>query len=160
MKRPLPKPRRRLRSELLSLMPILALSLALALLFPYKAIGFREAAPHPRTSPSCKVVELGEGVEERALDLVRAAFAVKSDRFQSMGEDLLLALLPEEALAPILSPSDRPPLAPPAAIPHEVIPMPPSLAADDPEPIPEDGPSRPAVATFPREELLKMNELN
>ena len=157
MKRPLPKPRRPLRNELLSLLPILALPLAVGLLFPYEAVGFRGTSARRGTPPSCTFVELGEGVEERALDLVRAAFSVKPELFRSMREDLLLSPLPEEAAAPILTPDDRRPPAPSRVVVYDVLPMPPTLAASDPEPVAEDGPARPEPPAFPREELLKID---
>lgn len=157
MKRARPRPRRPLRNELLSLLPILALPLLTGLLFPYEAIGFHQAAPCRRTAPSCRIVELGEGVEERALDLVRASFSVRPETFQAMREDLLLAPLPEEETAPVLSPADRLPPAPSSAVVYDVLPFPPTLAAADLEQAPEDGPARPVPPTFPREELLKLD---
>ncbi len=157
MKRNRPKPRRPLRNELLSLLPILAAPLVMGLLFPYEAIGYREPVPARATPPSCVVVELYEDVQAKALELVRSAFSVKSEDFQTMREDLLLAPLPEERPAPILRSSDRRALTPPAHLAYDVVPLPPSLAAPDPEAQPADDPTATEPPAFSREELLKLD---
>ncbi len=156
MKRALARPRRRLRHELLSLLPVAALFVALGLLFPYTAVGFRTFVPMRMTAPSCRFVDLSDEAEGRALDLVRSVFSVKPEIVQSLREDLLLSPLPERESTAILSVSDRLDQAPAVPLAHDVLPFPPSLAAPDLADVEEDSPSSPEKPAFSREELLEL----
>lgn len=156
MSRPCPRPRRPLRNELLSLSLVLLLPIALATLFPYRALMMQgQAGPLP-TPPSCVFVELGPGAEARAFDVVQSVFSVDSGQVRSLREDLLLSPLPEEEAMPLLGPSDRSQLPPMPPLAYEAALLPPSLAAAGPECL-DSVASPPALPVFPREELLKID---
>lgn len=156
MKRPQPKPRRRLRSEFLALIPVLALPVAIAAVFPYAAIDFKCPPEVPGSAPSCAFVALAPGCEAKALDVVRSAFSVKRDSFRDLRADLSLSTLPEEPAHAIVEAADVPPLPPPSPSPYDVVPYPPSLAAPQPEAM-EPAKPVPAPPAFMREELLKID---
>ena len=102
------------------------------------------------------LAELADGVEERAFDIVQSSFSADPERVRALREDLLMAPLPEERATPVLQASDRLPPAPAAAVAYAAMPLPPSLAARDPETLsPSDAP--PALPVFPREELLQLD---
>lgn len=156
MRRPRPRPRRPWRNELLSLLPVLMLPATLAWFFPWWRDGTEIVAGARRTEPSCLFAELADGVEERAFDIVQSSFSADPRRERALREDLLMAPLPEECATPILHEDDRLSPDPAAPVAYDVLPMPPTLAADDPATLaPAD--AAPPLPVFPREELLKLD---
>ena len=156
MRRVRPRPRRRWRNELLSLLPVLMLPATLAWFFPWWRDGTEIVAEERRSEPSCLFAELADGVEERAFDIVQSSFSADPERVRALREDLLMAPLPEERATPVLQVADRLPPAPAAAVAYAAMPLPRSLAARDPETLsPLDAP--PALPVFPREELLQLD---
>ncbi len=158
MRRTASRPRRSIRSEALSLGAILSLPLALVIAFPFSAVGYRDAGPTPRpvVAPFA-FVELADGGEARAMDVVRAAFSVRPDRVRDLRADLSLATLPEEGPDAIVDFSDRRLMTAPSPLAFDAVPFPPSLAADEPVEISPAERSLQAPA-FSREELLSLGE--
>lgn len=160
MSAPATKPRRRLRSEFLSLAPILLLAAALVALFPRKALSFRAAEPPPRPArPLFAFIPASAGDGGSMSDIVNRAFSSRPHGTDARAADILaLDALPEELPRPIVVETDLPVPGAFSAIPYDPCPMPPTRAAPPPERIepPAERP-RPKSA-FPREELLEIIE--
>lgn len=159
MSAPLIRPRRRLRSEIFSLLPILAFPVVLALVFPFRAIGFRYE-PKADPEPHCQFVVLDAEAERQAMELLQSAFAVRPGRLRELQADLSLSTLPEERTKPVLTIADLPRPEPASALPYDAVLMPPSLAAEPLEELPESPAPEPAKPAFSREEMLKTDLLN
>lgn len=137
------------------LLPVLAFPVALALVFPFRYIGFVYELPK-ESAPSCRYVELTEQQEDAAFETLRSAFSLRSERLRDLRADLSLSTLPEEPPRPILTPAERPPLARPTACPYDPLVLPPSLAAEPLRDLPVE-PEQTTKPAFSRDELLKLD---
>lgn len=158
MSEQLARPRRPLRYEIYSLVAVMAIPLALALCFPYSAIGFDPTPePAPRRA-ACAFVTLSSDAETDILAEARAAWKVSSARVRRMRADLSLSDLPDDDARAVADIVDRRRYPLPGPVRFDVTPLPPTLAAPPPEKIAAD----PAAAedetlAFPRKELLKID---
>ena len=150
-------PKRRLRHEVLALLPLVAVQAAVVAAFPRGAAGFSPDPPRP-TAPSCAFVSLSPEAEAAAMDDVRGALSVNAASVRNLRTDLSLATLAEEPPEPLLDEDSRPPAAKPAVCRYDGPPLPPSAAAQEPPQIEDAEPSLSAVGPFPRDALLKADE--
>ncbi len=149
------RPRRRLGHELSSLLPMLALPVAIFLVFPGDAVGPVEEAARRESAPSCSIVELEPAVEAKAVELVRSALSVNARSVRNLRADLSLSTVEEGPPEPVMDIADRHRPARPGCVKCEVLPLPPSVAAPEAASLPETrGDEAPA---FPREELLNID---
>jgi len=149
------RPRRSLGHELSSLLLMLALPVAIFLVFPGDAVGFRESSPRHDSEPSCSFVELRAEDEAKAVELVRSALSVDARSVRNLRADLSLSTVEEEPPAPVMDMADRRRPARPALVRCDLLPLPPSLAAPEPTALPETPDED--VPAFPREELLRID---
>ncbi len=151
------KPRRPLRYELYSLASVAAIPVALFLIFPFEAVGFR-AAPDGVPSPaSCAFVALTEEEAARAVSNARAAWRVNAEGVRSLHADLSVAAMPEEPHGAVMTAAEREPLPRPRIVSYEADPLPPTMAADAPGRIPAEEASPDDGLAFPRTDLLKLD---
>lgn len=150
------RPRRRLRHEILSLVPLGVLIAALVAVFPFKTVVGERGGKSGRrvSSPSCVYVELTEEQESRAMDVIRGVFSTDKGGIRDLRADLSLSTIPERPARVVFDirgsvrPREmtRPDL--------EILSLPSTLEAPGPETIPAAEPPPPDPA-FPREDLLK-----
>ncbi|MCR5414083.1 MAG: hypothetical protein K6F50_05070, partial [Kiritimatiellae bacterium] len=137
MRPPRPRPRRKMRSELLSLAPILLLAGVLATLFPYGSLRFsaREQPERPE-NPVFAFANLSAGASEKALEIAGRAISVRPDLIRNERANLLsLESLPPAGARPTVFAADRSGIAGAAAMSCDSHPYPPSLAAARPAPM-------------------------
>ena len=155
MSHPMPRPGRRLRNELIALVPVLMLPAALALVFPYRAIGHRYVPPRDSV-PSCQFVILSRADEAQAKTRLWPASSFRRAQARNLHADLSLSTLPEEPPKNLLTIADCPSFPPSAALPYDGLILPVSLAAEEPGRIAPPPPRKEPLA-FSREELLKLD---
>ena len=89
MSAPRYRPKRRLRSEILPLVLILAIPALLVLSFPSEAVGFVPAAPAPRETMTCSVIKLDASREVKLLASARASWQSDAASRRGVRADLL-----------------------------------------------------------------------
>lgn len=150
------KPRRRIRHEILSLVPLAVLIAVLFLMFPFSSIalkGLTDSVPSG-IGTTCVLVELTADEEARAMEIIRSAFSTDAGSVRDLRADLSLSTIPEQAPSLVMDFDDRKrprELTEPSL---EIFLIPRSLAAPEPGVIQAAEPpaARPA---FSKEELLK-----
>lgn len=103
------RPRRSLRSEILSLLPLGVLLFALAAVFPFGSFRFGEKrgyAAH-NTAPSCAFVNLEDGAVLKAMERVRSSLSVDPGNVRNLRADLSLSTIAEEIPANVFVVSER-----------------------------------------------------
>lgn len=150
------RPRKRIRHELLSLVPLTALTAALVFAFPFKLFTSERRAPAVMRHdvPSCVYIELTDEEESRAMDAIRSAFATDASGIRELRADLSLSTIPERPTPVVLGFDDRkrPGELPAPAL--EILVLPRTLAAPEPGVIQAAEPPA-AEPAFSKEELLK-----
>lgn len=150
------RPRKRIRHELMSLVPLTALTAALVLAFPFKLFTSERRAPHATRHdvPSCVYIELTAEEESRAMDAIRSAFATDAGGIRDLRADLSLSTIPERPTPVVLGFDDRKRPGELRAPALEILVLPKTYAAPEPGVIQAAEPpaARPA---FSKEELLK-----
>lgn len=86
---------RSVRSELLGLSVIAAMPVAIMLVFPYSAVGFKARTPPPHAA-SVAFVELDESAEAEALNSARTLWRMESSASRRLRARLPLAGLPDD----------------------------------------------------------------
>jgi len=148
-------PRRRLRSEMLSMAVAAAVPVLLALSFPLDALRPLPPAPESAREPSCAFVTLTPVEERGVLASARAAWQLNRRAELGMSIDLFAAPLPPMKPRAVLGLSAMPRTDRSTPAPYAPDPLPPTLAAPPPQQIaPQPDADAP---TFSREELLKLN---
>ena len=153
-----PRPRRLLRHDLLSLLPLGVLLAALVSLFPFGIFKMKSetvAADRKRSAASCAFVELTPEMEMKAMEIVRSALSVGSTNIRDLRADLSLSTIPEQVLGAIMDIDERSVRVSIPAPVFDVLPLPASLAAPPPCKLPVLAPEAPKP-TFSKEEMLKL----
>ena len=148
------RPRRKLKHEAVAAIPVAALVAVVFLSFPRDAATFHDtSSSRPQPSPSCEFVTLGEEQRLRAMAMVRSALSVNASGAGNIHADLSRPALSEEAPRGVMPAEWRSRPAPLPAVAYGELPLPPTLAAPQPEALApvEEEPAKPA---FTREELL------
>lgn len=151
-----PKPRKALRYEFYSLVAVMSVPLALALCFPYAAIGFEPKAETRMPRAACAFVTLRPDEETDILAAARAAWKVSAGRVRRMRADLSLAEMPDDTAGAIADIVDRQRYPVSGPIRFDALPLPPSLAAPPPARIEADPIAAESALAFPRQELLNI----
>jgi hypothetical protein len=149
-------PKRKMRQEILALVPVVAAVAAAVAAFPRKAVFAAIREPPRPTAASCAFVTLAPGAEAAAMEDVRSALSVNAASVRNLRTDLSIATIADDSAEPLLDEDSRRSAAPPLAHRYDAVPMPPTAAAPEAAEIPEspDGPAARADA-FPRGELLR-----
>lgn len=152
-----PRPLRSLRHEAISLVEIAVIPVAIALAFPYDAVGFRaEDRAHERR-PSCALVALTKEEERVAIVAARTSWQVGAKGVKGLRTDISSGELPPVPVR-IVMPTCPKRIA--SAAPAEYTPnaLPPTVAAPPPAVIAPDAAAGPAAKqAFSKEELLKID---
>ena len=151
------KPGKRLRHEILSLVPLIVLIGAVFLSFPFKPDKAQSKGRIPGSSDgsSCVFVELTSDEELKAMDIIRAAISTDVGSIRDLRADLSLSTIPEKEYSFVMGFNDRrcrTELSKPSI---EIVTIPKSREADPPGQIPV-GPKQKEENTFSKEEMLKL----
>jgi hypothetical protein len=147
------KPMRSIRREAFALALMASVPVALALVFPYDALGFRPPRDAAASRTTCAFVALDADEERAALAAARSAWQVDSKSVAGLRIDLSSGDLPP---APVRTVELRRPVRgeSAAAVPFEPEMLPPTFAAPSPRQIKPDAYTN--APAFPREELLNI----
>lgn len=133
---------------------VLSLPIALVLVFPYEAIGFRAQANAGERAARCAIVTLSEHDETVALESARGAFRqAGGESVRRLRVDMSVGQLPEEALEAIMPERPSRPGGKLGFAAYRSVPMPKSEAAGEPATLPREADGARPVA-FSREEML------
>ena len=151
-----PHPLRSLRHEAISLLEISVIPVAIALLFPYDAVGFRANERESGRRSSCAFVTLTDEEERVALAAARTAWQVDAKGVKWMKPESGPGELPP---MPVVFVIPERPVRGTSAAPAEYTPnsLPPTVAAPPPAVIaPDENMGAEAKQTFSKEDLLKL----
>ena len=151
-----PHPLRSLRQEAISLLEISVIPVAIALLFPYDAVGFRANERESGRRSSCAFVTLTDEEERVALAAARTAWQVDAKGVKWMKPESGPGELPP---MPVVFVIPERPVRGTSAAPAEYTPnsLPPTVAAPPPAVIaPDENMGAEAKQTFSKEDLLKL----
>ena len=151
-----PHPLRSLRHEAISLLEISVIPVAIALLFPYNAVGFRANERESGRRSSCAFVTLTDEEERVALAAARTAWQVDAKGVKWMKPESGPGELPP---MPVVFVIPERPVRGTSAAPAEYTPnsLPPTVAAPPPAVIaPDENMGAEAKQTFSKEDLLKL----
>ena len=151
-----PHPLRSLRHEAISLLEISVIPVAIALLFPYDAVGFRANERESGRRSSCAFVTLTDEEERVALAAARTAWQVDAKGVKWMKPESGPGELPP---MPVVFVIPERPVRGTSAAPAEYTPnsLPPTVAAPPPAVIaPDENMDAEAKQTFSKEDLLKL----
>lgn len=141
----------RIRHEILSFSLVVSLPVAMALVFPYEAIGFKARGTASPGIAYAAFVTLSAEEESVAMKAARASWRVSASDVRAA--ELQIEELPERPVSAVLGFGDRSPLAPVKALSYELPPYVPSSAAPAPRKLPlRSGPGN--VPAFSKKELL------
>ena len=149
------RPMRSIRHEALALVLMASVPVALALVFPYEALGFRPSRGAGASRATCAFVTLGEAEERAALAVARTAWQVDSKSVARLRLELSSGDLPPapvrtvDLCRPVRGESS-------ATVPFEPDMLPPTFAAPSPRKIEPDIDASADAPAFSRKELLKL----
>ena len=151
-----PHPLRSLSREAISLLEISVIPVAIALLFPYDAVGFRANEREGGRRSSCAFVTLTDEEERVALAAARTAWQVDAKGVKWMKPESGPGELPP---MPVVFVIPERPVRGTSAAQAEYTPnsLPPTVAAPPPAVIaPDENMGAEAKLTFSKEDLLKL----
>lgn len=151
-----PHPLRSLRHEAISLLEISVIPVAIALLFPYDAVGFRANERESGRRSSCAFVTLTDEEERVALSAARTAWQVDAKGVKWMKPESGPGELPP---MPVVFVIPERPVRGTSAAQAKYTPnsLPPTVAAPPPAVIaPDENMGAEAKQTFSKEDLLKL----
>lgn len=148
------KPKRRFRHELYSLAAVLAVPVAVSLVFPYSALSWRATEETRVERAPCAFASLSAEARDAAIAAARSAIRTTTDEMRSLRTDLSIAAIPDEDLGAISDISWRPRVgvSPIERLAEPILPA--SSAAPAPRRISRDGDDS-LPLQFSREELLE-----
>lgn len=152
------RPRRSLRSEFLSLLPLGILSFALVAVFPFASFRFgskASSAAH-NASSSCAFVDLEEGAVVKAMERVRSSLSVDAGSVRNLRADLSLSTIAEEIPANVFALSERTRYVPSIEVGCAADFLPASMAAAEPLSL-ESAADAQEKPFFSKEEMLKID---
>ena len=147
---------RSVRSEIASVLTVLAVPVLIACALPYEALRFRASETPPRRTFVAAIVRLSPQAELQAMKTAKTSWR-GSDGARSLRADLFVAELPDdEGSRPVMSAGERARLPDPPVADCGWTPFLPSRKAPPPRKIAPDA-AADAGLTFSREELLKID---
>lgn len=147
---------RSVRSEMLYALEALAIPIAVAMTFPYGAIGFSAKAERPPAPVSSAFACLDQRAIEKVLAATRGTWKDGADESRRLRPDLFVGELPE-AEAELVFPVGVPAIpSEPTLVPRGRTPFLPSARAAAPVALKRDGATKEPLP-FLREELLKID---
>ena len=151
------KPRKRIKHEILSFVPLFVLIGAIFFVFPFQTLATRRLVKDVEfsTEAICEYVELTNEEESWAMDIIRSVISTDISSVRDLRVDLSLSTIPEREHSFIMSLKDRTrplELFKPAL---EIITIPKSLQAKDPDQILSEKKLE-QKPTFSKEEMLKL----
>ena len=152
------KPRRPLRNDLYSLAVVMTVPLAVAIAFPYSAIGF-SATKKSVATPKCAFVQLDASLENQAIENARSAWKnnISADAIDDLQELSLTAItIPDDGIKSTISIEERTMNSSDRIEPYDVIALPPTMAAGKAQSLPEMAAVE-ELATFPKSEMLRID---
>ena len=153
------RPRRPLKNDLYSLAVVMTIPLAIALAFPYSAIGF-SATKKPATAPKCAFVQLDVSSENQAIENARSAWKnnISADGIDDPQELSLTAItISDDGIRSTISMDERTINSSGRVEPYEAIALPSTMAADKAQMLPERVSAEEELATFPKSEMLRID---
>jgi len=148
--------RRSLKSELMRIATVLALPIAIGVVFPLDALSFRATNDRPVSKAFVSIVRLDDETERAAIRTAKSSLRGEGSRSQRLHADLSFGELPEEPLRPVLEKPGELSSPEPSAVRFGIPVYRPSAAAKMPSSIPAFQKSQ-NVPAFSREELLKID---
>lgn len=146
-----------IRHELATLATVLAVPAALALVFPYGAIGFRPASRAEASRSSAAFVEMTMEEQEAAMRAAKTSWQVDSGNARRLRADLSVGVLPEDVSPISLDAVIGPSRSAVPVVPYGPEAHPRSLAAPAARRIANDVKPEAAPPAFPKEDLLKLD---
>ena len=143
-----------LGGEMASFATTVVVSVAIAAVFPYGAVGFR-ASPADAPAAAAAFVTLSADEEAAAMRAAKTSWQGDAGGVLRLRADLSFGELPEAGHAAVLGVEARTVPPPASVVPYGAPPFLPLLAAPPPQVIPAEPPEKVAPA-FSREELLKI----
>ena len=103
------KPRKRIRHEILSLVPLAVVAGALFFAFPFATLGMKrpDNAVEPTGNSSCVYVELTDEEESWAMSIVRSGISTDVRSVRDLRADLSLSIIPEREHSFVMDVNDR-----------------------------------------------------
>ena len=154
------KPKRSVRSEILTLSLVIAVPVVLAWIFPYGALAPSDAAKGRASGGEAATefvfVELSEDEESEAVLSARTAWHVGSESVKNLRIEMFADDLPEDDEGPVIDIDHRVRSPQGFEIEYKQSILPCDLRADPPEKLESPVPEK-RVLPFPREELLKLD---
>ena len=148
------KPQRRLRYEMLSLVPLAVLIAALFFAFPYKVLSLKRTEVG-FSLPCCAYVELTEDQELEVMKKIHSAISTDVVGVRDLRADLSISTIPERPSETIVRIESRKSPVEISRPELELSSVPSTLAAPEPvELTPSEDPE--GVKTFSKEEMLKL----
>ncbi|MBO7207811.1 MAG: hypothetical protein J6W10_09410 [Kiritimatiellae bacterium] len=148
------KPQRRLRSEILSLVPLVVLIAALFFAFPYKILRLKKVETK-FSQPGCAYVELTGDQELEVMKKIHSAISTDVVGVRDLRADLSISTIPERPSETIVKIENRKSPKDISKPEIELSSVPATLAAPEPvELIPTE--ERKPAETFSKEEMLKL----
>lgn len=144
------------RSELASVLTVLAFPLGIALVMPLDAFCFRAARHESASAPVAAFVRLTAEGEARMLRAAKASWQAPSVSVRNQRADIYFPELPAETFTSVMSVKERRRQAETPVVECGLPPFLPSRQAPPPMPITAEGERKPPLQ-FSREELLKID---
>ena len=144
------------RSELASVLTVLAVPVGIALVLPFNAFSFRAARQERASAPVAAFVRLTADEESRLLRMAKASWQAPSVNVRNQRADIYFPELPAETFTSVMSVKDRRRQADTPVVECGLSPFLPSRQAPPPAHIAAEGDRNPPLE-FSREELLKID---
>ena len=151
------KPRKRIRHEILSLVPLAVVAGALFFAFPFATLGMKrpDNAVEPTGNSSCVYVELTDEEESWAMSIVRSGISTDVRSVRDLRADLSLSIIPEREHSFVMDVNDRKRARDLSKPNIEIISLPKSMR--DSEPVQIQPAADPGTGNaFSKEEMLKL----
>ena len=148
---------RSVRSELLSVLTVMTVPVAVALVFPRDALVFRATPSASERPASAAFVRLTAAEESQAIRKAKTSWQEGADAAaRNLRADVFFPELPEEKFESVMAVEDRRLTHDPKLVCSPLPPFLPSLRAEAPRRIAADGTNEEPLP-FPREGLLKID---
>lgn len=156
-------PKRHLRNEIYSLALILVAPVGVIAVFPYASLSFVPAGIAdegivPVRHSFCSFISLTDEQADAAVQAARSAIKTAHEGISALRADLSMSAIPAEHDS-VADLTERHGIAPMGDAPYDVLPLPPSNAAPQPERIIHDPDADKPPLAFPRDEMLEINDL-
>lgn len=145
------------RLELASVLTVLAVPAALALVFPYGAIGFRPGKRPSRPAASAAFVTLSDEEQALAMRSAKSAWQVDVSGERQMRADLSVGDLPEDPSFATLDVAAGPSRSKRSIVESPLAAYPRTSAAPAAKPIAREADADKRVSAFAKSDLLKID---